>query len=236
MPAQDGNNARWNDVLDMMDASMTKPHLTLGRYWTYSLRRDIMHLLFALSRYKFACKTFRFLKDVRLLEVGCSEAIGALMFDQQLDLKRYVGLDMDADATKWNIENLARDGMSFYNEDFCGSCESIKDEKFNAIVSLDVIEHIDPGREDDFIGNCARFLDTVGGIAVIGTPNVTMTPYASEPSRIAHVNLYDQKRLHSSCSRYFNDVFIYNMNDEVAHTGFDPMACYMFAVCCGAGR
>ncbi len=31
---------------------------------------------------------------------------------------------------------------------------------------------------------------------------------------------------------YFENVFLFSMNDEVVHTGYYPMAHYLFAVCC----
>jgi hypothetical protein len=32
---------------------------------------------------------------------------------------------------------------------------------------------------------------------------------------------------------YFHNVFVFSMNDEVVHTGYYPMAHYLFAVCAG---
>ena len=72
-----------------------------------------------------------------------------------------------------------------------------------------------------------------GGVAIIGTPNITFNPFASAGSKMAHINLYDQERLYDLCSRHFDNVFIFNMNDEVVNTGFAPMSCYIFAVCAG---
>jgi len=31
---------------------------------------------------------------------------------------------------------------------------------------------------------------------------------------------------------YFNNVFLFSMNDEVVHTGFNKMAHYLIAICC----
>ena len=70
------------------------------------------------------------------------------------------------------------------------------------------------------------------GVAIVGTPSIMMSPYASEGSRIGHINMYDQKRLYELFSKYFQNVFIFNMNDELVNTGFAPMACYIFALCC----
>ena len=58
-----------------------------------------------------------------------------------------------------------------------------------------------------------------------------MTPYASEAASVGHINLYDQKRLFETCKRHFNNVYIFNMNDEMIHMGMDAMSCYFFAVC-----
>jgi len=33
--------------------------------------------------------------------------------------------------------------------------------------------------------------------------------------------------------RHFENVFLFSMNDEVVHTGFTPLAHYLFALCVG---
>ena len=71
------------------------------------------------------------------------------------------------------------------------------------------------------------------GIAVIGTPSIGMDPYACEASKIGHINLYSQERLYRLMDKYFSNVFIFNMNDEIVNVSFDPMACYFFAVATG---
>ena len=56
--------------------------------------------------------------------------------------------------------------------------------------------------------------------------------YASELSKIGHVNCKTAPDLRELMSNFFNTVFIFSMNDEVVHTGFHKMAHYIFAVCC----
>ena len=60
-----------------------------------------------------------------------------------------------------------------------------------------------------------------------------MSPYAGPESRAGHINLYDQDRLYDLLDDFFENVFLFGMNDEVVHTGFAPMCCYIFAVCAG---
>ena len=70
------------------------------------------------------------------------------------------------------------------------------------------------------------------GMCIIGTPNITSAPYASEMSQIGHVNMYSQERLAAALKKYFHQVFSFGMNDEIVHTGYAPMAHYIFCVCC----
>ena len=70
------------------------------------------------------------------------------------------------------------------------------------------------------------------GFAIIGTPNITMYPYASPVNKEAHINNYDQERLYKLFAEKFRNVFIFGMNDEAVNTGFYPFSCYIIALCC----
>lgn len=203
--------------------------LCLGSYYSHVIRQDLKHLSFSLSRYKFVSKLLMYREQISVCELGCNEAAGAVMLQQNTDLQKYVGIDLDGEAICWNRENLAGP-FEFIEANFL---EFMPDEKFDAIISLDVIEHIQPEMEDAYCKVIVDHLKDRGGTAVIGTPNVTMDPYACEASKIGHINLYDQRRLYSLCRRFFDNVFIFNMNDEVVNTGFAPMSCYIFALCAG---
>ncbi len=67
-------------------------------------------------------------------------------------------------------------------------------------------------------------------IFIIGTPNVTAHQYASERSQAGHINLKDAESLRGIMAERFFNVFMFSMNDEVVHTGFSPMAHYLFAI------
>ena len=104
--------------------------------------------------------------------------------------------------------------------------------RFDAAYSLDVFEHIAPENEDLFVGNIARSL-TRTGVAVIGSPSLQSQSYASEGSKAGHVNCKDGNEYRKVMERHFENVFLFSMNDEVVHTGFTPMAHYLFALCVG---
>lgn len=225
---KDIDKENWENVEKMID-SVVSSGIDLGRYYSYEMLTDIKHILFTLSRYKFVSKLIMYKKNIELLELGCSEAWGGLLFKQNLDLKKYVGVDLDKKSIEWNKKNLPSI-MEFIESNFF-ACKEIEGRIFNAIVSLDVIEHIQTEKEEDFCKIIAEHLSE-DGVAIIGTPNIQMSEYASEGSRIAHINLYDQTRLYQLLNKYFKNVFIFNMNDEVVNTSFAPMSCYIFAVCC----
>jgi len=69
-----------------------------------------------------------------------------------------------------------------------------------------------------------------------GTPNETASCYASEFSKIGHVNLFTAERLTELLCAYFHNVFLFGMNDEVLHTGFHPMCHYLLALGCSKKR
>jgi hypothetical protein len=71
------------------------------------------------------------------------------------------------------------------------------------------------------------------GIYICGTPSKYSEKYASERSRIQHINLKTAPEKKDLFEKYFDFVWIFSMNDEVVHTGYYPMAHYLFAVCCG---
>jgi 2-polyprenyl-3-methyl-5-hydroxy-6-metoxy-1,4-benzoquinol methylase len=102
---------------------------------------------------------------------------------------------------------------------------------FDGAYSLDVIEHIPIEDEQAFITNIVDSI-TEQGVLIIGSPSIQSQAHASPPSKEGHVNCKDGKSMKELLSRFFHNVFIFSMNDEVVHTGFYPMAHYIFALCC----
>jgi hypothetical protein len=69
------------------------------------------------------------------------------------------------------------------------------------------------------------------GVCLIGSPSLQSQVYASPPSKAGHVNCKDAPGMRATMARHFHNVFIFSMNDEVVHTGFYPMAQYLWALC-----
>ena len=96
----------------------------------------------------------------------------------------------------------------------------------------DVIEHIFCSEESNFLSNLTASLND-NAVCIIGTPNIRADEYASKYSQEAHVNLKDHTLLEAIGDKYFQNYFIFGMNDEVLHTGYDPMCNYLWSI--GAG-
>lgn len=98
--------------------------------------------------------------------------------------------------------------------------------------TCDVLEHINPEDEPQFLANLAASLSS-DGVAIIGMPSLESQAYASPASLAGHVNCQSAPQLKAAMERHFGVVFMFSMNDEVVHTGFHKMANYIFAVAVG---
>lgn len=202
---------------------LSKSSFSFGKHWSFNFRNDPKRLAFVLSRYKFAAKMLG--KRAHILELGCSDGIGISILAENSN--NYTGVDLDIEAVETSKENFADPKYQFISEDFMGKTYG----SFDGIVSLDVIEHIYPEKEDLYFETMYQNLSE-NGICIIGTPNITSSPYASKPSQLGHVNLYSQERLVNELQKKFHQVFPFGMNDEILHTGFAPMAHYLLCVAC----
>lgn len=101
--------------------------------------------------------------------------------------------------------------------------------EFDAAFALDVIEHIEQDNERRFLENVVASL-TPDGVLIIGRPSLESQANAAPLSKIGHVNCKRGPELKDLMLAYFENVFMFSMNDEFIHTGYQPMAQYLFAI------
>lgn len=210
----------------ILDTFQSNGQMSLGIHTSYTWQNDPKHVLFSLSRYKFCAKMLQGTKSV--LEVGCGDGLGTSLLLQEV--KNMHCIDIENIVIEDNIKrNEYKDRLSF-------ECKNILDSpvggEYDAVISLDVIEHISQQEEHTFLKNMLAPLKN-NGVAIIGTPNVTAQCYASSLSREGHVNLKNHDELKSLLLNYFENVFLFSMNDEVLHTGYSPMGHYIMALAVG---
>lgn len=198
---------------------------SLGPYTTYIWQHDPRHLGFLLARYKFCAKILE--GKERVLEVGCGDGFGVPVVTQTVG--HVHGIDFEPLLIEDNRKRLGHRKCTFESLDIT---QSRPQGKFDAAYSLDVIEHVPSQREHLYFENISASLKK-NGVFIIGTPNVTANAYASAASREGHINLKSHADLRRLMQEYFENVFMFSMNDEIVHTGFGPMAHYLLAL--GAG-
>ena len=213
---------QYNRGLELEKAhGLTPLGLMTNQVWHDDPRR----LAFLLARYKFVSKMLSGKQNAG--ELGCGDAFGTRIVMQEVP--RVVAYDFDpvfvADIERrrhpvWPVDARMHDILS-----------GPLPEAHDGIYSLDVIEHILPRDEDQYLANLRDSL-TDDGVLIIGSPSLESQTYASPPSKAGHVNCKSGKDMKALLQRYFANVFLFSMNDEVVHTGFSPMAHYLFAVCC----
>lgn len=198
--------------------------MTLGRASSNAFASDPKMIGFMAARYKFVAKMLEGCKSA--LEIGCGDGFGAPVVAQSVG--QLVCTDIDEATLKDNAQRLAFvRNLRFEYFDFR---ERGYTTPVEAAYCVDVIEHVFAEEEDAFMRHLAASV-LPRGIAIVGTPNQTADRYASENSRKGHVNLKDHKALRALLEKHFHRVFLFSMNDEVLHTGFYPMAHYLWGLC-----
>tara|TARA_B100000795_G_scaffold201913_1_gene155714 strand:+ start:184 stop:702 length:519 start_codon:yes stop_codon:yes gene_type:complete len=164
----------------------------------------------------------------RVAEIGCGDGFGARIVKQEVGQLTITDYDSyfikrfeDIVSEKYPISAVEHNIL-----------EGPLGQKFDAIYSLDVLEHIPIEHEDVFVKNIINSLGS-NGIVILGMPSIESQTYASPASKEGHINCKTGKDLKLFLEKYFHNVLLFSMNDEVVHTGFEKMAHYLFVICCG---
>lgn len=187
---------------------------------------DPRRLTFLLSRYKFASKMLAGKSHVA--ELGCGDGFGARLVRQVVPVVDLYDFDpvfvAEANANqvpRWNMQAYAADILN-----------GPLPKTYEGIYSLDVVEHIPAEAERLYAANLVSSL-TPNGMLIVGSPSLESQIHASPPSKAGHVNCKTGADMKKFMEDYFHNVLLFSMNDEVVHSGFSPMAHYIFVVCTG---
>lgn len=189
--------------------------------------QDPKRMVFTLSRYKFVAKMFKGLD--RVLEVGCGDGFAARIVRQEVGHLTITDFDplFIADAKAHMVDPWV------FDADVLDILAGPHPGRFDAVYSLDVMEHIDAAQEETYLENMKASLSETGTM-IIGMPSLESQGYASPASKEGHVNCKTGEDLRRVMLKHFQNVLMFSMNDEVVHTGFFPMAHYLFAI--GIGK
>lgn len=201
-------------------------NLELGPWTSESMVNDPKHLAFVLSRYKFVAKMLEGRESV--LEVGCGDAFGVPVVAQAVG--RLYTIDWEERLINDNLKRLHfLNNVEFIQSDI--NLAPISTVTVDAIYNIDFIEHLNPRQEEQVMKNMvASYAKKEDAVMIIGTPNLSAAKYASPQSEALHINLKSYDTLKELLGRYFYNVFMFDMNDEVLHTGYAPMCQYLWGI------
>ena len=211
------------------DELFQAPEISLGPWSSYGLVHDPRHLAFILARYKFVAKMLQ--GRERVLEVGPGDALGLPIVAGAV--KHLYAADWDQKLLDGNARRLSHlTNVTWMHADLNQASPAVK---VDAAYWLDVIEHLETKDETTMLEHIIGCLPD-DGVLITGTPNKTASQYASPASEALHINLKTMEELRTLMHRYFNNVFMFGMNDEVLHTGYAPMCHYIFSLAVGLRR
>jgi cyclopropane fatty-acyl-phospholipid synthase-like methyltransferase len=220
--SQGDSKALWEEV----HAQIPDHEVRLGRATAAAYVSDPKMIAFMASRYKFVSKMLD--RADTVLEIGCGDGFGAPIVAQSV--QRLICTDISESTVSDCATRLsAFKNIEFKYHDFR---HSLFKAQVDAVFAVDVLEHVYPDEEAIFLSHISKSLKP-HGVALFGTPNVEAEKHASQNSRLGHVNLKSHEDLRTAFSARFHNVFIFSMNDEVVHTGYHPMAHYLWALCVG---
>lgn len=181
-----------------------------------------------LSRYKFVSKMLDINDEI--IDVGCGGGFSTLYFSKFC--KSAIGIDIDIGRRKeWNefkdskTKFLLQDATKLQNTNLEANC----------IVSVDFIEHIEKKKGVEFIKNCKIYLDNQinkkNKMLILGTPSFYSRKYRAKHNLKHHKYEYKPDELNEICKKFFSRTFLFMMNDELIHTGFNKLGWFFFVVC-----
>jgi SAM-dependent methyltransferase len=219
----------WEMYAETNEPLFQSEEMALGPWTSYGLVHDPKHLAFILGRYKFVAKMLQGRGEV--MEVGPGDAFGLPLVASAV--KHLYAVDWDQRLLDGNARRLAHlTNVTWLLADLN---EQPPPVTVDAAYWVDVLEHVSPDAEATVVEHIVRCLRD-DGVLITGTPNRTASQYASPASEALHINLKTMDELRALMERYFTNVFMFGMNDEVLHTGFAPMCHYIWSLAVGVRR
>ena len=168
---------------------------------------DPVEIAIRLVRYRFAMS---FIKEGLVLDAGCGDRDGPLMLAEKG--VRVIGVDVNVEAVRVARERFRAASVSYGAVD----CRNLpfRSDRFDAVISLEVIEHLPEEDHRRYLEEMARVVRP-GGLYIGSTPNRAM----NEPGHVneAHLKEYTLEEYRHILEPHFSEAAVYG---EHASPGF----------------
>ncbi|MBF0492357.1 MAG: class I SAM-dependent methyltransferase [Deltaproteobacteria bacterium] len=190
-----------------------------------SFRDTPLDFFILLARYKFAARLLE--KQHRVIDAGGGSGLGAVFLSKFC--KQVIAVDYDAELVAHNQKEFSEiKNLEFKTLNLLKVPKNFP--RFDALVSMDVVEHFPIKDSSKIVKNYVNLIKP-GGFAVIGTPSAYSQSFASQRRLDSHFHEFEPDEFKSFLSKYFKNVFLFSMTDEVVSLTFPKMAWYLMALC-----
>jgi 2-polyprenyl-3-methyl-5-hydroxy-6-metoxy-1,4-benzoquinol methylase len=177
-------------------------------------------LTFHLARYKFIARLLK--PGDSALEIGCGTGYGARFLAEHL--AEVVACEADAQTLERARSRFSRENLTFRPDVPPG-------RRFDAVVCLEVIEHLTKPDGRQLLQDIAAALDP-RGVAFISTPR--RVPQPTPNRQRYHLHEYDFEEFRESLEGVFARALIFTQIDEIIATHHESKAWNFVACCWGA--
>lgn len=182
----------------------------------YTDKQRIDCILYSIARYKFVYRLLY--PQYTVLDCGCGFGYGTKLLS--LSGASVIGCDINKDCI-----NTSKN--YFPDLDFvCGDICTLDLPKFDIIVCMDVIEHIE---------NTKKFLQRIKNLtkkfAIFSTPQKLPYEKRSDVRKTFHIREYDYDSFKDILGEVFNTVCIFTQTDEIVSSGNPEVAWTYIAMC-----
>ncbi len=148
----------------------------------------------------------------RALDIGCGKCFGGRLLTKACTVVNY---DLGLEPLIWGQRHFGRRGKFV-----CGDAIELpfRDETFDLITALEVVEHVAPETTHEFFKGIRRVIKK-GGRVVISTPNISTIVKAGVERCLFHVNDFTPQRFKAVIREYLGPAEYYGLAPNYGPVG-----------------
>jgi len=170
-----------------------------------------------LARYMFCARQLK--KKDSVLEIGCGTGYGSRLLSDYASVVYAVDKENTL-SESWEL--LKKENLHFVSD--------IPNEKFDAVVSFEVVEHIPVKDLSDYFNLIKTHLNE-NGTAYISTPRAIPWDERSKNRQLEHEIEYTPTEFRTLLEQHFSRVFLFAQNDSIISFQNPQMAWNLVAIC-----